>query len=450
MMPISKELIEELNARGPYTHGIWRNDDFEIGNEEQLSGRASFLAETLRTKLTNEFSAQQLSQMSLLDVGCYDGWLLCQIEDLPLRRLVGVEARAKNLEKGAFVRSSLGLKSRCEFLPGTIENLSESVKGEQFDIVVSTGLLHHLESISFGLSQLRSVCRNRLFLETICLPSVFETAELEKELELKDITYFHGPKLFGLTAHKLESSYYDGSAASLGVVSIPSVQALKMMLTAKGFQEVETAVSIEEYRRRVRIGARNCNLACLWASANPRFEDSTVELARSYETGVVTTLLPGPWIAFLWKCLNHQTSPAPIEHLYEVVFGDPEQRQIAWQAFSSQMHDEYLQEIIRNLYHNARDKITLEWGKRLVADRQFSSAVPVLQSLTQRNNADWRSVFRACCLLSWAFAQLDDHSNARRYRNLCSTANPLFPSDLLSSSASCLHEAEISLREELT
>ena len=67
-----------------------------------------------------------------------------------------------------------------------------------------------------------------MFLETICTPSKYQTEELKSDLELKDIPYMFGEQIFGFSGHKFESSYYDGSASDLSVVSIPSPDALKM------------------------------------------------------------------------------------------------------------------------------------------------------------------------------------------------------------------------------
>ena len=42
--------------------------------------------------------------MKILDVGCNDGWILHQLSDLPFKKLVGIEPRKKNIEKGKLAR----------------------------------------------------------------------------------------------------------------------------------------------------------------------------------------------------------------------------------------------------------------------------------------------------------------------------------------------------------
>ena len=38
--------------------------------------------------------------MSIADIGCYDGWILHELSDLPFKRMVGIEPRQKNIDKG--------------------------------------------------------------------------------------------------------------------------------------------------------------------------------------------------------------------------------------------------------------------------------------------------------------------------------------------------------------
>ena len=38
--------------------------------------------------------------MSIIDVGCYDGWILHQLSNLPFNQMVGIEPREKNIIKG--------------------------------------------------------------------------------------------------------------------------------------------------------------------------------------------------------------------------------------------------------------------------------------------------------------------------------------------------------------
>src|SRR5262245_31809285 len=185
-MSFTPEEIEELNAFGPYNHAVWRGRGVTISHEESLAGRMEFLSGLVRRVLIESFSPAEMAQLTVVDVGCYDGWLLEQLSDLPFKRMVGIEPRGRNLDKGRKVREILGINSRVEYRMGSLESLGR----ETFDVVISTGLLHHLESVGDALRMLRSICNRKLFLETMCLSSRHITADFIRELEPKDIVYF--------------------------------------------------------------------------------------------------------------------------------------------------------------------------------------------------------------------------------------------------------------------
>lgn len=437
--PLKPEQIELINAHGPYVHGVWKNAHVSIGDEERLGGRAGLLADSVRKCLLANFSRREISQLNVIDVGCYDGWLLCQLEDLPFKEMVGVEPRQKNIEKGEVVRRALGLTTRATFLQGTLENLGAVVRGRRFDVVLATGLLHHLESIPVGIERLREVCGSLLFLETICLPRIFETAEVAGALELKDIVYKDRPPVFGLTGHKLESSYSDGSAAAMAVISIPSEATLKMTLESKGFTRVETVVTPEDFRRRVPPKTRSYQAVCMSARVSGKAGppvDASAELAATYEIGQMTTLLPAGWAHLLYRRAAGENVAIPrrapgLAAAMRYVFGPEASRGRAWRAVERVVKNQHQREILKNSVFCPLDKLTVEYGKALIAAREPAAAATLLKELTSRLNADWRSVFRAFCLLVWAHRALGDSAAATRYGDLCMSANAMFPSGLL-------------------
>jgi hypothetical protein len=97
-------------------HGTWVGHDLAFGNEEVLSGRGAFLASQIRQAILERFTSEQMREMTLVDVRCYDGWLVCQLEDLPFYRTIGVEPREKNLEKGRVIRSNRPILNKFPFI----------------------------------------------------------------------------------------------------------------------------------------------------------------------------------------------------------------------------------------------------------------------------------------------------------------------------------------------
>ena len=76
--------IELVNAHGPYNHAVWRNGGLSLTHEEALEGRARLLASSLEQVLRRRFTLAEMPELSILDVGCYDGWLLHEISSLQL------------------------------------------------------------------------------------------------------------------------------------------------------------------------------------------------------------------------------------------------------------------------------------------------------------------------------------------------------------------------------
>lgn len=246
--------VELANAYGPYTHGTWVGRELAIGNEEALAGRGAFMVALIRRSILRRFTIEQIRSMTLVDVGCYDGWLICQLADLPFARMIGIEPRKKNLDKGQMIRRLLGIETRCEFRQGSVETLEETLGGEKADVVICAGLFHHLPSTADGVARLHAICGKFLFLETICFPPAMEDDRLRHALELKDLPYFFGSQTFGVTGYKLESGYYDGSATQMSVVSLPSVEALKMFLEVGGFTDIKVEADPAAYSKTVAGG----------------------------------------------------------------------------------------------------------------------------------------------------------------------------------------------------
>lgn len=428
------EAVELANAYGPYSHGTWVSQELAVGNEEALAGRGGFLASHIRRTILEKFTIEQIRGMTLVDVGCYDGWLICQLEDLPFARMMGVEPRKKNLDKGRVIRQLLGIETRCEFRQGSIENLDEVLDGVQADVVTCTGLFHHLTSTADGVAALRAICRQLLFLETICFPAALEDERLQKGMELKDLPYFFGNKGFGVTGHKLESGYYDGSATRMSVVSLPSVSALRMFLDVGGFEDIRVVVDPDAYARAVAGEGRSFSAVCMTAS--PR--QGTLEPSlwvQEYESGVLCTLLPLDVAQSLYQvyCMHEETGEMPeLARLASgMISGSGQEQEHARNLLQAKVPDSYTFEIYKNLRYAPHDKIALEYGKCMVASGSYETGEQVLLRVTRRMNADWRAVYRSFCVIAWSARARGDAIAAARYEELCRIANPQYPKMLL-------------------
>lgn len=197
---LSDEQNEMLNAYGPYTMAVWTSGDIKVGNEEGLNGRSAYFIQRIRETLLENFTMEEIKKLSILDIGCNDGWVLHQLSDLPFARMVGVEPREKNIAKGRKVREILKIPNRVEYKLGDTDNLGDEV----FDIVLCVGVLYHVESIPNALRNIRKVCKRMLFIESRCLSSEYATPKLQYEIEMRDVVYKYKEQVCGLTAQKFE------------------------------------------------------------------------------------------------------------------------------------------------------------------------------------------------------------------------------------------------------
>jgi 2-polyprenyl-3-methyl-5-hydroxy-6-metoxy-1,4-benzoquinol methylase len=428
-MNFTREEIEELNAFGPYNHAVWRGRGATVTHEESLAGRAEFLSTLVRRALVETFSAEEMTQLTIADVGCYDGWLLEQLADLPFKRIVGIEPRARNLEKGKKVRQILSIRSRAEYRVGALESLGR----ETFDVVICTGLLHHLESIGDALRILRSICTRKLFVETLVLPSHHVTADFVRDLEAKDIANFGRSPTVGLSGHKFESSYYHGSAIRPTIASVPTLPTLQMFMEHVGFHNITVLVAPSSYwDGAVKRPARAC---CLMAEpATPTHEIAQTEQILNYESGVLGTLLPATCVRTLFEALCHGSSGihAPLSDRLLIAYatGPAWLSRILLRYIRRAWRHPFEFEIIKNLRYAPADKTALEMAKVRLAAGDAGGCIEAARKITGRINADWRATYRAFLLLSFAYRRLGDQVAAKRYEELCRTSNPELPDAL--------------------
>lgn len=430
MNKLSSEEIELINAYGPYDHAVWTSQGLTVSSEGRLSGRVELLAKKIRECILKHFTMDEIKKLSILDVGCYDGWILQKLSDLPFSKIVGIEPRESNIIKGKMIRKLLNIESKIKFEIGDIESLGS----QTFDIVICTGLLHHVESIPLAIHKLSSVCNKMLFVETICLSSKHMTKSFKKEIEMKDIVYFYKTKRCGLTGQKFESSYYDGSTNKLKVVSIPSVESLLMYLDIEGFNNIQIVIDPKSYNSILKKGGRLANAIAICALVNPdkdKLISDESSWIQDYELGLMKTVLDRRYIEPLYKLFHLQK--ISLQSLFFFLntllyIRSPNWLSGLFRYFTKiWFNDKYALEIIKNLRFSPEDKLCLEYGKILYNEQDYKGAISVLKDVTQKVNADWRSVYRSFYLLSQIYKEMGLIDESERYKNLCLIGNPKFP-----------------------
>ncbi len=427
---MTTEDIEVLNAHGPYSMAVWSSGDVSVGNEEGLTGRSAYFTRVLRKALLEAFTLEELKTFSILDVGCNDGWVLHELSDLPFARMVGVEPREKNIQKGRVVRQKLKLENRVEYRCGSIESLS----GEVFDIVLCNGLLYHVESIPLALRQLRNCCRRFLFVESRCISSDFLSPRLRDQIEMRDLVYQFKKPIYGITAQKFESAYHDGSARETTIVNIPTTESLLMHLEILGFDDLKVVADTKTYRDAVWKDRRPLDGVCITARRRPgKSVDSfdETEWIAAYERGLSETTLPRDFVEplyryFVQRKLSYRVSPGWIISLLYIVAPARLSRTLGRWLPSCTRNSVEL-EIVKNLRYSPADKISLEFAKILEAEGNLTDALTVLRQVSTRLNADWRSVYRSFFLMAKILRATNQSAEADRYLQLCLTCNPKYP-----------------------
>jgi len=431
---LTHDEIELINAHGPFNHSIWRGRGVAITHEEGLAGRVEFLSSKVREAILKEFTKEQLARMSIVDVGCYDGWLLESLSDLPFARMVGIEPRAENIKRGKQVRDILRIASRVRYQTGTIDTLDEN---EQFDIVLCMGVLHHLEAIASGLRKLRGICGRQLILETLLLSSRHLTPDLKHDAEMKDVVYRYKPQTFGITLQRFEGAYYPGSGVQLAVINVPTLETLRMHLDVLGFENVNVLADWESYREAMPNNQRPISAACVSAlvdrkQANTK-ESPEAQWVEDYEARMAASVLSADLIVPLHGVVCAGEAPSRLTGAallaFQAVNGNADARATLQQMLPNATH----REIVAAFPYCAIDKVRLECAKRQLMKGNATSAIEELQKITRRTNADWRSCYRAFYLQWRAALHCKDARNMERSKRLCLTCNPNYPMSLFDS-----------------
>jgi hypothetical protein len=273
-----------------------------------------------------------------------------------------------------------------------------------------------------------------LFIESRCLSSEYATPKLKYEIEMRDVVYKYKDQECGLTAQKFESSYNDGSAKEFSIVNIPTVESLTMSLSILGFENIKVVADPKTYREAVWKNKRPLNGVCIAAFLDPNKKKLVSEESnwlREYENGHERTILKEKFIKPLYNyyCLGKFETGVIFNSLLVFLY----LRSPEWSAnfFGSLLpiwyQEKYELEIIKNLRYSPRDKLCLEYGKILAAQKDDQNAIHILKSITTRLNADWRAVYRSFRVLAQIYRKLglkDQEEHYMRLYYICNSKAP--------------------------
>jgi 2-polyprenyl-3-methyl-5-hydroxy-6-metoxy-1,4-benzoquinol methylase len=427
---MTPELIEQMNAHGPYDHGVWRmqeeKGDVVFGTDSLFTSRAEKMVEAIVLHLRKSFSDEELSALSIMDIGCYDGWVLTQIcEKIKFKRAIGVEPRQKNIAKGEFARGVAGKSTDCNFIVGGFENLTELFPEEIFDVVLCLGMLHHTKSIEDAIKKIASKCRRLLIVDSMVIPEL--SADKEKILQVVnpvDIVYRNKEKTWAVAAYKYESSYFDGSASNASIVNIPQIKLIQMCLSLEGFPLTQQLMSELDFYPKEYQSLRGVNEIMLAANRDPNHDSTKQGWKQDAIDYEYLYTCRAPLVGFLLSLYSQYKENAEIANLFRLVLQEAELSQKQTVIYKRDADDDELAGAISRAPY---EKIAIELAKHCVQNKDFESAKSILLLVTRKVNSDWRSFYRACFLLSRINQKMSLNVESETFKNLLVISNPQFP-----------------------
>lgn len=441
--------IRLLNAHGPYEHGIWKSGEISLESVQNFSGtllffRRSFeLVERISEKLLEVFSLEELRSKTILDVGCYDGWILHQLDiRFNFSRVVGVEPRRKNIQKGTFARSYYGIKSNVEIHEGSIDSLESILPDVFFDIVLCLGTIHHVESTPEAIRKIAKKSLDILILDSMVIGKPKKDAKsILSLLNLKDVVYLESNYEWATAAYKFESPYFDGSSAKEQIVNVPEERLIRMSLLPLDFRVLASIAPEKNFYNKKYQKLRGVKECFIFARRNEISESSESPWkakAKLYESiftfGVVDLQVLNHWVKMLGfqsylTQLNIQNLGRKHWLRSKVLFEyskNPTSK--SWRFFVQKFKVSKVElEILSTISRSPRDKVLLELAKHGIANQRYEASVGFLETILDSSGADWRSFYRATFLLTLIHSVNNNLSMKSKSKELLIISNSDWP-----------------------
>jgi 2-polyprenyl-3-methyl-5-hydroxy-6-metoxy-1,4-benzoquinol methylase len=438
----SKHRIQTLNALGPYVHGVWENRNQKIGSEESQQGRSEFILKNFQNFM-QLFQADEIKEMTCLDVGGYDGWMANQIKNtIPFKKVYTLEPREKSIQRGKYIRNYLNIKQNFTIIKNTLEGIASSSKSK-FDIVFCAGVIHHTPSTLQAITNLAKLSKKGIFIETLIYeePNILfkkrTTKKLVKVLEPKDIAYISSsiPTL-GMSGHKYETNYSDGSASETTIVELPDIDLIKMSLRINNFTNNIVHASPQIYRKNLKLNkSSNATFRKLHAviiSSRPVDKESfLLDSAEKYENFFLLNSLNFKLLSLLYKKNERNKLRfylSPNKFVRELSFV------ILPFNYTTHRLSSIEKKLINSVLINFESKHMFELAKHnLLNGPKKETTIEILVGITQKINCDWRVSYRSYAILHVLYKSKGNFREAARYKRLLQISNPNFPMKSLSA-----------------
>jgi tRNA (mo5U34)-methyltransferase len=139
----AENVQREIVRLQPWTYHVDTGQASTLGLGTYNSGtitfhrfRAGLIAQTVAKML-----GDQLSNTSILDLGCNCGFFTLEMAALGAKRALGLDFRKENLDQAEMLKWAFGVE-RADFQSANVKDMAS--EGESFDVVLNLGLMYHL------------------------------------------------------------------------------------------------------------------------------------------------------------------------------------------------------------------------------------------------------------------------------------------------------------------
>lgn len=178
------------------------------------------------------YFGDRIGSIRAIDVGCHEGYYSFALRRMGIPEVMGLDFREDNLLRARFVAEQLGLGG-LSFGQADAEEMNPADYGE-FPLVLCYGLLYHVENPMRVLRRLHALTSEMLVLET----QVVDEVDGVTDWGSRDWTReFHGV----LAVIDETGEYQEGNqeTGATPVVTCPSPKALRFLLQAAGFRDMQ-------------------------------------------------------------------------------------------------------------------------------------------------------------------------------------------------------------------
>ena len=378
------------------------------------------------------FSVEEIKKMTCLDVGGYDGWMANQIKStVPFKKVYSLEPKEKNIQKGKFIREYLNIKQNFVIIKKTLNDLSLTSKSK-FDIIFCAGVIHHTNSTFQAITNLAKLSIKGIFIETLIYEEPNKIAKRRnsqniKIIEPKDIAYMSSlaPDL-GISGHKYETNYSDGSAYESIIVELPDIQLIKMSLEINNFSKHIVHATPHSYRSNLKtkkLGSTPYRrLHAVIISSRPENKENLIlDNAIKYENFFLLNSLNFKLLSLLNKSYEKNKLRFYLSSSKKISLMLLPYKNKSYKLSSTE------KKLINSVLINFESKYMFELAKLNLINGDRDVAIDILCNITQKINCDWRVSYRSYALLYDLYKSQLNFREAGRYKNLLQISNPNFP-----------------------